>query len=119
MLPWLQSSMTGRTLDACRYLPRNLWQHLDERLGIEPPDLGQTGSQWLALQDLKRWLYEHGILLQRDRSLRQLIVQVAREVETTLTGELTQAFAHNVMVQLVGAVRKNLDCRRRLTCDTR
>ncbi|MFS8981712.1 hypothetical protein PO002_46620, partial [Cupriavidus necator] len=46
------------------------------------------------LQDLKRWLYEHRILLQRDRTLRQLVVQVEGS-------------------------REKLDCRRRLTCDTR
>ena len=130
--------MTGRTLDACRYVPRNLWQHLGEQLDIEPPDLGTMYAlydghtdtliehqacayrvlgfgpmtehqrryvvRWLKavlsgrqdrnglLQDLKRWLYEHRILLQRDRTLRQLVVQAAREVETTLTDELTQVF---------------------------
>ncbi|WP_028215523.1 DUF4158 domain-containing protein, partial [Paraburkholderia mimosarum] len=36
--------MTGRTLDACRYVPRNLWQHLGQQLGIEPPDLGTMTS---------------------------------------------------------------------------
>ncbi|WP_341315095.1 DUF4158 domain-containing protein [Paraburkholderia sp. IMGN_8] len=112
--------MTGRTLDACQYVPRNLWQHPGEQLGLEPPDLGTMYAlydghtdtliehqscayralgfgpmtehqrryvvRWLKtvimgrqdrtslLQDLKRWLYEHRILLQRDRALRQLVV---------------------------------------------
>ena len=135
--------MTGRTLDACRYVPRNLWQHLGEQLGIEPPDLGTMYAlydghadtliehqscayrtlgfgpmtehqrryvvRWLKtvitgrqdrnslLQDLKRWLYEHRILLQRDRALRQLVVQVARDIEVTLTGELTHAFSETAL----------------------
>ena len=130
--------MTGRTLDACRYVPRNLWQHLGQQLRIEPPDLGTMTSlydghtdtlvehqacayqalgfgsmtehqrryvmRWLKaalsgrqdrnglLHELKRWLYEHRILLPRDRTLRELIVQAIRDVEATLTGELTQAF---------------------------
>ncbi|KVN49675.1 hypothetical protein WJ64_20590 [Burkholderia ubonensis] len=32
--------MTGRTLDAYKQIPKRLWQHLGEQLGIEPPDLG-------------------------------------------------------------------------------
>ena len=45
-----------------------------------------------VLHELKRWLYEHRILLPRDRTLRELIVQAIREVEAALTGELMQAF---------------------------
>ena len=135
--------MTGRTLDACRYVPRNLWQHLGQQLGIEPPDLGTMTSlydghtdtliehqvcayqalgfgpmtehqrryvmRWLKstlsgrqdrnglLHELKRWLYEHRILLPRDRTLRELIVQAVRDVEATLTGELTQAFGETTL----------------------
>ena len=33
------------------------------------------------LHELKRWLYEHRILLPRDRTLRELIVQAIRDVE--------------------------------------
>ncbi|MEM5331707.1 DUF4158 domain-containing protein [Paraburkholderia sp. JHI2823] len=135
--------MTGRTLDACRYVPRNLWQHLGQQLGIEPPHLGTMTSlydghtdtlvehqacayqalgfgsmtehqrryvmRWLKaelsgrqdrnglLHELKRWLYEHRILLPRDRTLRELIVQAIRDVEATLTGELTQAFGETTL----------------------
>ena len=135
--------MTGRTLDACRYVPRNLWQHLGQQLGIEPPDLGTMTSlydghtdtliehqvcayqalgfgpmtehqrrylmRWLKstlsgrqdrnglLHELKRWLYEHRILLPRDRTLRELIVQAVRDVEATLTVELTQAFGETTL----------------------
>ncbi|CAJ3199676.1 transposase Tn3 family protein [Burkholderia pseudomallei] len=32
--------MTGRTLDAYKQVPKRLWQHLGEQLGIDPPDLG-------------------------------------------------------------------------------
>lgn len=32
--------MTGRTLDAYKQIPKRLWQHLGEQLGIDPPDLG-------------------------------------------------------------------------------
>ena len=30
--------MTGRTLDAYKQIPKRLWQHLGEQLGIDPPD---------------------------------------------------------------------------------
>ncbi|CAB3807830.1 Tn3 family transposase ISBusp1 [Paraburkholderia ultramafica] len=129
--------MSGCTLDACRYVPRNLWQHLGRQLGIESPDLGTMTAlydghtdtlfehqvcayqargfgpmtehqrryvmRWLKsalsgrqdrnglLHELKRWLYEHRILLPRDRTLRELIVQVIRDVEAEFTGELMQA----------------------------
>ncbi|MGF6736062.1 hypothetical protein OKW50_008235 [Paraburkholderia youngii] len=33
------------------------------------------------MQELKRWLYEHGILIQQDRALKPLVVQAARDVE--------------------------------------
>lgn len=32
--------MTGRTLDAYKQIPKRLWHHLGDQLGVEPPDLG-------------------------------------------------------------------------------
>lgn len=130
--------MSGRTLDACRQVPRNLWLHLGEQLGLESPDLGSLYAlydgradtlaehqrcackalgftpitehqrryvvRWLKAaisgghdrkglkHELKRWLYEHRILLQRDRALNEFIVQATRDVEATLADALTQAF---------------------------
>jgi TnpA family transposase len=45
------------------------------------------------MQELKRWLYEHRILIQQDRALTPLLVQAARDVEATLTGSLVHAFS--------------------------
>jgi hypothetical protein len=101
--------MTGRTLDAYKQIPKTLWIHLGEQLGVEPPELGTLRSlydgrtdtlvdhqmlayqalgfgpmaehqrryvvRWLKerlsgrpergrlLHELKRWLYEHRILI--------------------------------------------------------
>lgn len=101
--------MTGRTLDACKQVPRFLWAHVGAQVGVTPPDMGTLNAlydgrtdtlsnhQMLAYQalgfspmaehqrryvtrwlkerltgqpsrtelfhELKRWLYEHRILL--------------------------------------------------------
>jgi TnpA family transposase len=65
-----------------RYVVR--W--LKERLGGRP-------NRADLMQELKRWLYEHCILIQQDRALTPLLVQAARDVETTLTGSLVHAFS--------------------------
>jgi len=44
------------------------------------------------MQELKRWPYEHRILIQQDRALKPLLVQAARDVETALGAGLLQAF---------------------------
>ncbi|HEY0847457.1 MAG TPA: Tn3 family transposase [Noviherbaspirillum sp.] len=36
--------MTGRTLDAYRQIPKALWTHLGEQLGIAPPEIGTLRS---------------------------------------------------------------------------
>lgn len=36
--------MTGRTLDAYRQIPKQLWTHLGEQLGIAPPEIGTLRS---------------------------------------------------------------------------
>jgi hypothetical protein len=36
--------MTGRTLDAYKQIPKALWSHLGEQLGVEPPELGTLRS---------------------------------------------------------------------------
>jgi hypothetical protein len=45
------------------------------------------------MQELKRWLYEHRILIPQDRTLTPLLLQAARDVETTLADSLVQAFS--------------------------
>ncbi|BDB30201.1 MULTISPECIES: hypothetical protein [Cupriavidus] len=69
-------------------------------------DLGQTGSQWLAAGSQTVAVRTSHSAAARSHAAATGRVQVAGEVETTLTGELTQTFAHNVMVQLVGARSK-------------
>jgi hypothetical protein len=44
------------------------------------------------LHELKRWLYEHRILIAHDRLLKRLIVQAVQDVEVALTDTLTRAF---------------------------
>lgn len=36
--------MAGRTLDAYRQIPKALWTHLEEQLGIAPPEIGTLRS---------------------------------------------------------------------------
>lgn len=111
--------MTGRTLDAFDRIPKQLWIHLGEHIGVTPPEVGTLRSlytervrtladhqqlayrelgfqqmtehqrryvvRWLRetltgraergslLPELKRWFYEHRILLIADRELKRLM----------------------------------------------
>ena len=49
------------------------------------------------MQELKRWLYEHRILIQQDRALKPLLVQAARDIETALGASLLQAFGETTL----------------------
>ena len=135
--------MTGRTLDAYKQIPKALWSHLGEQLGIDPPELGTLRSlydgrtdtlvdhqmlayqvlgfgpmaehqrryvvRWLKerlsgrpergqlLHELKRWLYEHRILIAHDRLLKRLIVQAVQGVEVALTDTLARAFGESTL----------------------
>jgi TnpA family transposase len=64
-----------------RYVVRWLKEHLTGR-----PERGEL------LYELKRWLYEHHILIAHDRLLKRLIVQAGQDVERALTDGLTGAF---------------------------
>ena len=135
--------MTGRTLDAYKQIPKALWSHLGEQLGVDPPELGTLRSlydgrtdtlvdhqmlayqvlgfrpmaehqrryvvRWLKerlsgrpergqlLHELKRWLYEHRILIAHDRLLKRLIVQAVQGVEVALTDTLGRAFGASIL----------------------
>ena len=64
-----------------RYVVR--W--LKERLGGRP----ERGD---LLHELKRWLYDHRILIAHDRLLKRLIVQAVQDVERAVTDGLIGAF---------------------------
>lgn len=36
--------MTGRTLDACKQVPRFLWAHVGAQVGVTPPDMGTLNA---------------------------------------------------------------------------
>ncbi|WP_176072339.1 Tn3 family transposase [Paraburkholderia mimosarum] len=63
-----------------RYVIRWLKEQLTGR-----PERGQLMS------DLKRWLYEHRLVIPPDRSLRQFVVQAVHDIEDSLHGTLEQA----------------------------
>ncbi len=130
--------MTGRTLDACKQVPRFLWAHVGAQVGVTPPDMGTLNAlydgrtdtlsnhQMLAYQalgfspmaehqrryvtrwlkerltgqpsrtalfhELKRWLYEHRILIPHDRALKRLISQAVATAEAALAVALVRAY---------------------------
>ncbi len=130
--------MTGRTLDACKQVPRFLWAHVGVQVGVTPPDMGTLNAlydghtdtlsnhQMLAYQalgfspmaehqrryvtrwlkerltgrpsrtelfhELKRWLYDHRILIPHDRALKRLISQAVATAETALAVALVRAY---------------------------
>jgi hypothetical protein len=135
--------MTGRTLDAYKQIPKALWSHHGEQVGVDPPEFGTLRSlydgrtdtlvahqmlayqvlgfrpmaeyhrryvvRWLKerlsgrpergqlLHVLKRWLYEHRILIVHDRLLKRLIVQAVQSVEVALTDTLARAFGASTL----------------------
>lgn len=127
--------MTGRTLNAFKRIPKRLWSHIAEQIGVEePPEIATLRSlyterprtladhqqlayeelgfqqmtehqrrfvvRWLRetlagragagslLPELKRWFYEHHILLIADRELRRFIAEAARDQEAQLLDAL-------------------------------
>lgn len=122
--------MSGRTLDAYKQIPRQLWMHLGTQLGVDAPDISTLRAlyderprtlidhQQLAYQTLgfetmrenqrryvvrwikelltgrpdtssllaqvKKWLYEHTILIPHDRELKRLIVSAVNGHEAAL-----------------------------------
>ncbi|MFS8979338.1 DUF4158 domain-containing protein [Cupriavidus necator] len=122
--------MTGRTLDACKQVPRFLWSHVGAQVGVTPPDMGTLNAlydgrtdtlwptkpsasiRWLStsaaswlkerltgqpsrselFHELKRWLYEHRILIPHDRALKRLISQAVATAETALAVALVRAY---------------------------
>ncbi|WP_175795695.1 DUF4158 domain-containing protein, partial [Burkholderia multivorans] len=63
-----------------RYVIRWLKEQLTGR-----PERGQLTN------DLKRWFYEHRIVIPPERMLRQFVVQAVRDIEGQLHGALEQA----------------------------
>src|SRR5579864_404303 len=51
--------MTGRTLDACKQIPKTLWAHLGAQLGINPPEVGTLRALY---QTRPRTLIDHQLL---------------------------------------------------------
>ncbi len=49
------------------------------------------------MHELKRWLYEHRILIAHDRLLKRLIVQAVQGVEVALTDTLARAFGASML----------------------
>jgi hypothetical protein len=116
--------MTGRTLDVFEHIPKRLWSHIGEQVGVSPPEVASLRSlytkraqtlydhqqvacealgfqpmtehqrryvvRWLRetiagragstslLPELKRWFYEHRILLIADRELKRFIAEAHR-----------------------------------------
>jgi hypothetical protein len=52
------------------------------------------------MSDLKRWFYEHRIVIPPDRMLRQLVVQAVHDVEASLHETLQQALGTDKLDQL-------------------
>ncbi|ABO60166.1 transposase Tn3 family protein (plasmid) [Burkholderia vietnamiensis G4] len=69
-----------------RYVVRWLKERLAGR-----PERGEL------LHELKRWLYEHRILIAHDRLLKRLIVQAVQGIEIALTGTLERAFTTSTL----------------------
>nr|WP_243737032.1 DUF4158 domain-containing protein [Cupriavidus sp. L7L] len=46
--------MTGRTLDACKQVPRFLWAHVGAQVGVTPPDMG-------TLNATLRWAHRYTV----------------------------------------------------------
>ena len=130
--------MTGRTLDAFERIPKRLWTHIADQIGVAAPDIATLRSlyrdrvrtlvdhqslayqtlgfrqlsehqrryvvRWLRetlsgsagggmiLPELKRWFYEHRILLIADRELKRLIAAAVHEHEERLAGTLVGVY---------------------------
>lgn len=130
--------MSGRPLDIIERIPKRLWAHIGQQVGIAPPEVAALRSfyttrpqtlydhqqlacetlgfrkmsehqrryvvRWLRetfagrtetsslLPDLKRWFYDHRILLIADRELKHLIASAQRDYETQLAGHLITSY---------------------------
>jgi TnpA family transposase len=130
--------MTGRPLDVFERIPKRLWAHIGEQIGVPAPEVASIRSlyvtraqtlydhqqvacvalgfrqmtehqrryvvRWLRetlagraggillLPDLKRWFYDHRILLVAERELRRLIAGAQRDHEAQLIDGLVRAY---------------------------
>jgi hypothetical protein len=83
--------MSGRTLDAVDRIPKALWSHLGNQLGIDPPEMGTLRSLYI---DRMRTLSEHQQLAYRTLGFQQMTEHqrryVVRWLRETLNGRSDQ-----------------------------
>jgi hypothetical protein len=84
--------MSGRLLEAVGVVPPALWRHLGDQFNVVAPDLASLRAMYRRRRTLfehqdvacttlgfaRRWLYEHRLLVPRERDLRVLIRKAAR-----------------------------------------
>jgi TnpA family transposase len=84
-------SLSGRTLDAVDRIPKALWSHLGNQLGIDPPEMGTLRSLYI---DRMRTLSEHQQLAYRTLGFQQMTEHqrryVVRWLRETLNGRSDQ-----------------------------
>ena len=147
--------MTGRKLDVFERIPKRLWTHLGQQIGVAPPELATLRSlyttraqtlydhqqlacdvvgfremtehqrryvvRWLRetlagrggisglLPELKRWFYEHQILLIADRELKRFIAEAIRDREALLLQAVMKAYGPERLTEWADAITGDRD----------
>ncbi|KVE40067.1 transposase [Burkholderia sp. BDU5] len=78
--------MTGRTLDGFKQVPKSLWHHLGEQLGITPPDIGTLRSLYDGRADT---LVDHQVLAYQALGFRPMAEHQRRYVVRWLKERLS------------------------------
>src|SRR5260221_2163344 len=106
--------LSGRLLDALRIVPAMLWRHLGEQFAAAAPDLASLRAMYrrrrtlfehqeLACETLgefaRRWLYEHQLIVLRERDLRTMIAKAIRSHEAALARGIHDAIDPLLLAQ--------------------
>ncbi|GAB7545449.1 hypothetical protein CS8_051300 [Cupriavidus sp. 8B] len=76
--------MTGRTLDACKQVPRFLWAYVGAQIGVTPPDMGTLGALYDGRTDT---LVDHQMQAYQALELSPTAERQRRYVTLWLKGE--------------------------------